>query len=192
MPDARSRPDRRGGGQLRAARRLRRPLRPALRERAMTFDYTPRGRRHAPAFSSISAGRWCAPSGSERRAMTVNGWIQILLFCAVVAALAKPLGAYLTRVLDGDLPGIGADRAPALPPRRRRSARGAELARLRAGAARLQPRGRPRCSTRSSGCRAGCRSTRPAWPRCRRSSPSTPPSPSSPTPTGRTTAARRR
>ena len=39
--------------------------------------------------------------------MTVNGWIQILLYCAVVAALVKPLGAYLTRVLDGTLPGIG-------------------------------------------------------------------------------------
>ena len=39
--------------------------------------------------------------------MTVNGWIQILLYCAVVAALVKPLGAYLTRVLDGTLPGMG-------------------------------------------------------------------------------------
>ena len=87
--------------------------------------------------------------------MTVNGWIQILLYCAVVAALVKPLGAYLTRVLDGDLPGLGADRAPALPPRRRRSARGAELARLRAGAARLQPRGRPRSSTRSQRLQGG-------------------------------------
>ena len=38
--------------------------------------------------------------------MTVNGWIQILLYCAVVAALVKPLGAYLSRVLDGTLPGI--------------------------------------------------------------------------------------
>jgi potassium-transporting ATPase potassium-binding subunit len=33
--------------------------------------------------------------------MTVNGWIQIALFCAVVAALAKPLGAGLTGVLEG-------------------------------------------------------------------------------------------
>ena len=39
--------------------------------------------------------------------MTVNGWIQILLYCAVIAALVKPLGAYLTRVLDGALPGMG-------------------------------------------------------------------------------------
>jgi len=33
--------------------------------------------------------------------MTLNGWLQIALFCAVIAALAKPLGAYLTRVLEG-------------------------------------------------------------------------------------------
>ena len=39
--------------------------------------------------------------------MTVNGWIEILLYCAVVAALVKPLGAYLTRVLDGTFPGMG-------------------------------------------------------------------------------------
>ena len=75
--------------------------------------------------------------------MTVNGWIQILLYCAVIAALVKPLGAYLTRVLDGTLPWHGLGRAPALPPRRRRSPRGSELARLCAGAARLQPCGRP-------------------------------------------------
>ena len=30
--------------------------------------------------------------------MTVNGWIQIALYCAVVLALVKPLGGYMTRV----------------------------------------------------------------------------------------------
>src|SRR5882724_9641787 len=34
--------------------------------------------------------------------MTVIGWIQILLFCAIVAALAAPLGAYMTRVFNGE------------------------------------------------------------------------------------------
>src|SRR3954447_5046099 len=34
--------------------------------------------------------------------MTVIGWIQILLFCAVVAALEVPLGAYMTRVFNGE------------------------------------------------------------------------------------------
>src|SRR6201996_8236544 len=34
--------------------------------------------------------------------MTVIGWIQILLFCAVVVALVKPLGWYMTRVFNGE------------------------------------------------------------------------------------------
>jgi len=33
--------------------------------------------------------------------MTINGWIQIALFCAVVVALTKPLGAYMTHVFNG-------------------------------------------------------------------------------------------
>ena len=34
--------------------------------------------------------------------MTWNGWLQIALFCAVVLALAKPLGLYLTKVFNGE------------------------------------------------------------------------------------------
>ncbi|TKT77407.1 potassium-transporting ATPase subunit KdpA [Aquamicrobium sp. LC103] len=34
--------------------------------------------------------------------MTFNGWIQILIFCAIVVALAKPLGWYMTRVFEGE------------------------------------------------------------------------------------------
>ncbi|MBX9932616.1 MAG: potassium-transporting ATPase subunit KdpA [Methylobacterium sp.] len=34
--------------------------------------------------------------------MTINGWIQIALFCAVVLALVKPLGGYMTRVFNGE------------------------------------------------------------------------------------------
>ena len=34
--------------------------------------------------------------------MTVNGWIQIALFCAVVLALVRPLGGYMTRVFSGE------------------------------------------------------------------------------------------
>ncbi|CAN5371470.1 potassium-transporting ATPase subunit KdpA [soil metagenome] len=34
--------------------------------------------------------------------MTFIGWIQILLFCAIVVALAKPLGGYMTRVFNGE------------------------------------------------------------------------------------------
>ena len=34
--------------------------------------------------------------------MTVIGWIQILLFCAIVVALVMPLGGYMTRVFNGE------------------------------------------------------------------------------------------
>ncbi|WP_370673804.1 potassium-transporting ATPase subunit KdpA [Pleomorphomonas sp. PLEO] len=34
--------------------------------------------------------------------MTINGWIQILLFCGVVILLIKPLGGYMTAVFAGD------------------------------------------------------------------------------------------
>ncbi|GJE37965.1 potassium-transporting ATPase subunit KdpA [Methylobacterium persicinum] len=34
--------------------------------------------------------------------MTLNGWIQIALFCVVVLALVKPLGFYMTRVFTGE------------------------------------------------------------------------------------------
>ena len=34
--------------------------------------------------------------------MSVIGWIQIVLFCAIVAALVKPLGWYMTRVFSGE------------------------------------------------------------------------------------------
>jgi potassium-transporting ATPase potassium-binding subunit len=34
--------------------------------------------------------------------MTVNGWIQVFLFCGLVAALVRPLGGYMMRVLSGE------------------------------------------------------------------------------------------
>ena len=34
--------------------------------------------------------------------MTLNGWIQIVLYCAIVVALVKPLGWYMTRVFNGE------------------------------------------------------------------------------------------
>lgn len=34
--------------------------------------------------------------------MTINGWIQIAIFCAIVVALVKPLGGYMTRVFNGE------------------------------------------------------------------------------------------
>src|SRR5262245_15087865 len=34
--------------------------------------------------------------------MTVNGWFQIILYCAIVVALVMPLGWYMTRVFNGE------------------------------------------------------------------------------------------
>jgi K+-transporting ATPase ATPase A chain len=34
--------------------------------------------------------------------MTLIGWMQIVIFCAVIAALVKPLGSYMTRVFSGE------------------------------------------------------------------------------------------
>src|SRR3569832_974792 len=34
--------------------------------------------------------------------MTAIGWIQIILYCAVIVALVKPLGWYMTRVFNGE------------------------------------------------------------------------------------------
>jgi K+-transporting ATPase ATPase A chain len=34
--------------------------------------------------------------------MTLNGWLQIALFCILVIAITKPLGFYMTRVFDGE------------------------------------------------------------------------------------------
>jgi len=34
--------------------------------------------------------------------MTINGWIQILLFTAIVLALVKPVGGFMTRVFNGE------------------------------------------------------------------------------------------
>src|SRR5476651_527298 len=34
--------------------------------------------------------------------MTAIGWIQIILYCVIIVALAKPLGGYMTRVFNGE------------------------------------------------------------------------------------------
>ena len=40
--------------------------------------------------------------GRSQRHLTVIGWIQIILYCAIVVALVKPLGWYMTRVFNGE------------------------------------------------------------------------------------------
>jgi len=34
--------------------------------------------------------------------MTANGWVQIAIYCAVIVAVTRPLGGYMTRVFNGD------------------------------------------------------------------------------------------
>ena len=34
--------------------------------------------------------------------MTAIGWIQILLYCAIIVAITPVLGAYMTRVFNGE------------------------------------------------------------------------------------------
>jgi potassium-transporting ATPase potassium-binding subunit len=34
--------------------------------------------------------------------MTINGWIQIALYCVILTLLVKPLGGYMTRVFNGE------------------------------------------------------------------------------------------
>src|ERR1700679_2983367 len=34
--------------------------------------------------------------------MTAIGWVQILLYCVIIAAITPPLGAYMTRVFNGE------------------------------------------------------------------------------------------
>jgi K+-transporting ATPase ATPase A chain len=46
--------------------------------------------------------------------MTLIGWTQILLFCAIVAALARPLGGWLAPLLDGEVPALAAIERPIL------------------------------------------------------------------------------
>src|ERR687898_2160509 len=45
---------------------------------------------------------WCGLSASEEISMTLIGWAQIILFVVIVAALAKPLGWFMTRVFNGE------------------------------------------------------------------------------------------
>ena len=53
--------------------------------------------------------------------MTLNGWAQILLYCAILVALVRPLGGYMTRVFNGERTAL----SPALAPIERALYRGA-------------------------------------------------------------------
>jgi K+-transporting ATPase ATPase A chain len=49
--------------------------------------------------NALEAATAAVPKGTT---MTIIGWIQILLYCAIVVALVKPLGWYMTRVFNGE------------------------------------------------------------------------------------------
>ena len=69
----------------------------------MLLDYVLGGVVTARHPLSISSTRSCAPSGSEELPMTINGWIQIAIYCAVIViAMTAPLGGYMTRVFNGE------------------------------------------------------------------------------------------
>ena len=48
--------------------------------------------------------------------MTLIGWTQILLYCAIVVALVKPLGWYMTRVFNGERTFLSPVPPPVPPP----------------------------------------------------------------------------
>ena len=74
--------------------------------------------------------------------MTFIGWMQILLYCAIVVALVRPLGGYMTRVFNGERtfisPLLQPGRDGPLCPRRRRRQTRAALAHLYGGHAAVQ------------------------------------------------------
>ncbi len=39
--------------------------------------------------------------------MTINGWVQIALYCVLLTLLVKPFGGYMTRVFNGDRTFLG-------------------------------------------------------------------------------------
>ena len=128
--------------------------------------------------------------------MTVIGWIQILLYCAIVVALVKPLGWYMTRVFNGERTFL----SPVLRPVERGLywIGGVDERReqhwLTYTVAMLLFHVGGFLIIYGADAAAGAVAVQPAGPirGRRRIFPSTPRSPSSPTPTGRTTAARAR
>ncbi len=44
--------------------------------------------------------------------MTLIGWTQILIYCAIIVVLARPLGGWITRVVEGEVPALAAIERP--------------------------------------------------------------------------------
>ena len=128
--------------------------------------------------------------------MTIVGWAQIALILAAVIAAAIPLGGYIARVLAGERTFL----APILAPVERAFYRlsGVDPAREQSwfvytmAMLAFSVVGFALALRAAAAAELTCRSTRKGLTACRRIFPSTPRSPSSPTPTGRTIPARRR
>ena len=107
--------------------------------------------------------------------MTLNGWVQIFLYCAIIVALVKPLGWYMTRVFSGDRTFL----SPILRPVERglyalagTSEREEQHWLVYASGMLLFNLAGFLCCSFSSVSRLPCRSTPPEWWPCRRISPS--------------------
>src|SRR5947209_684010 len=55
------------------------------------------GIRADPPRTVLTAG-----GRGEQFAMTFNGWLQIALYCAIVTALVKPFGSFMTHAVNGE------------------------------------------------------------------------------------------
>ena len=124
--------------------------------------------------------------------MTANGWIQILLFAAIIFAITKPLGSYMYRVFEGDrqpLPRLfGAIegllyKLCGVDPKQQHDWKQYTVAMLVFSALTLL------LTYGIGGCNIFCRSIRRILDRCPRNSPSTPRRALRRIPTGRRTAA---
>jgi len=68
----------------------------------MIFDYSLAGLVTAALLIYLTYAL-LRPSGSDGTTnMTVIGWLQILIYCAIIVALAKPLGWYMARVFNAE------------------------------------------------------------------------------------------
>ena len=150
--------------RVRRAARLRRPVRTAVGRGHAVRQHSRRhrGRRYC---WSISPWPSPGPSASEVAPMTVNGWLQIAIFAAIIIALTPP-ARRLSHARGGgraDLPYAGArsGRARAVSSRRRRSGRGAVVADLCGRHADLQGRGLPAALRHPAAAGPCCRSIRP-------------------------------
>ena len=127
----------------------------------MIFDYWLAGLVTAGLLAYLTYAL-SGPRSSKRRPMTINGWIQIAIYFAILVALVVPLGWFMTAVFDGERTFL----SPVLRPVEAASI--ALAASTRSGSRIGSPTRSPCCSSMSRvsaclyalacACRASCRS----------------------------------